>query len=285
MDAKDTLALFDRPIAFQPIFVDYTGSTNAALMLAQAFYWTKRTRPGADGWFYKSQEEWTNELRLTRREQEGARKLLRATGFWLEQRKGNPAKMYYKIDLDAFHVTAFGESVVQTRMAKNAIHEPIGQSPEPPISGVENSHTPRAPLSDQSETTNNTLQRSGLIKPRPPEDLNADPNKESRAELMEFLHDRNGPIPNPGANAKAVNWLLESGYSDDECRRCWLYLNSQQWRDIAINWLTVKKEIGAWKGKGEPILATNGNGYGNGAKPDPPRQRTQYEILKERGEI
>lgn len=156
MDAKDILALFDRPVAFHPVFVDYTGSTNAAIMLSQAFYWSKRTRPEADGWFYKSQDEWTAELRLTRREQEGARKLLRSAGFWLEERKGNPAKMYYKIDLDAFQTVVFGESSVHTRMAKTAIDEPLGETPKPPISEGENRHTPRAPLSDLTETTTET---------------------------------------------------------------------------------------------------------------------------------
>lgn len=168
MNTADLLVLFDRPIAFHPGFVELTGSVNAALMLSQAFYWTRRVKPEADGWFYKSQEEWTKEIRLTRREQEGARKLLRATGFWKEHRKGNPAKMFYKIDLDAFQMKTIGETSVQSRMALFAIDE----SPEAPDLNGENSHTPRARPNDPTETTSKTTNPNGT---RLPEDFWPDP--------------------------------------------------------------------------------------------------------------
>jgi 5-methylcytosine-specific restriction endonuclease McrA len=93
------LDLLDRPIAFHRIFVELTGSVLAAVMLSQAFYWSRRTKhPG--GWFYKTQEEWEEETGLKRGEQEAARKRLRDTGFWAEERRGIPARMYFKLDLE-----------------------------------------------------------------------------------------------------------------------------------------------------------------------------------------
>jgi hypothetical protein len=93
------LDLLDRPIAFHRIFVTLTGSVLAAVMLSQAFYWSRRTKhPG--GWFYKTQEEWEEETGLTRGEQEAARKRLRITGFWAEERRGIPARLYFRVDLD-----------------------------------------------------------------------------------------------------------------------------------------------------------------------------------------
>jgi hypothetical protein len=93
------LKIYDRPITFHPSFVDLTGSHAAALMLAQAIYWCLRTED-PDGWFWKDANGWYEETRLTRREQEGARALLRKTGFWLEKKGGAPARLFYRIDGD-----------------------------------------------------------------------------------------------------------------------------------------------------------------------------------------
>ena len=92
--------LLDRPIAFHRPFVSVTGSVQAALMLSQAIYWSRRTND-AEGWFYKTAIEWEEETGLTKYEQEGARKHLRATGFWFEKLKGVPAKLHFKVDKSA----------------------------------------------------------------------------------------------------------------------------------------------------------------------------------------
>lgn len=71
-----------RPIAFHPTLVDLCeGSINAALMLSQILYWTPRCGPESEGWFYKTQNQWFEELRLTRTQQENAREILRKKGF------------------------------------------------------------------------------------------------------------------------------------------------------------------------------------------------------------
>jgi hypothetical protein len=103
---KQILAVLDRPIAFHRPFVKLAGSVTAALMLSQALYWQKRT-PDQDGWFYKTQAEWEDETGLTRSEQETARKRLAQitsiTGapIWQEDRRGVPAKMFFRLDIDA----------------------------------------------------------------------------------------------------------------------------------------------------------------------------------------
>lgn len=94
--------LLDRPIAFHPVFATLTGSVSAGVMLSQAVYWSLRTND-PDGWFYKSREDWTTETALSRWEQESARKALRAVTpeFWHEERRGLPAKLFYRVDHDA----------------------------------------------------------------------------------------------------------------------------------------------------------------------------------------
>jgi hypothetical protein len=109
MKPSDWPEILDYPVSFHPVFFKLTGSITAALMLSQAFYWTKRTKD-ADGWFYKTREEWQDEICLTRAEQETARRDLRATGFWEEQRRGTPGKMYYRINLELFNKALGGDN-------------------------------------------------------------------------------------------------------------------------------------------------------------------------------
>jgi len=91
--------MLDRPIAFQRAFVRIGAGIKGALMLSQAVYWSNRTRD-ADGWFYKTQEEWEEETGLVRSEQETARKKLTGLKVVHEKKKGVPCKLYYRVDFD-----------------------------------------------------------------------------------------------------------------------------------------------------------------------------------------
>jgi hypothetical protein len=91
------IKVFDRPIAFHRCFIDLTGSVTAAIMLSQAIYWSGRCSD-VDGWFYKTTEEWQEEIGLTRHELEGARAKLKQTSFWQEERKGDHGRMHYRIE-------------------------------------------------------------------------------------------------------------------------------------------------------------------------------------------
>lgn len=117
----DLTGLLDRPIAFHRVFVTLTGSVAAALMLSQAIYWSLRTKD-PNGWFYKTQEEWEEETGLTRREQETARKQLRGTGFWQEDRRDVPAKLFFRIDKTVLSrlLANLNGGKSQTSMAENA---------------------------------------------------------------------------------------------------------------------------------------------------------------------
>ncbi|MGH8711912.1 MAG: hypothetical protein ACREVA_11485 [Burkholderiales bacterium] len=95
------LRLLDRPIAFHRCFIDLTGSVTAALFLSQAVYWQKRIPDKPDGWWYKTRTQWSEETGLSRYEQETARQRLRDAGILLEERRGMPAKIWYRIDQPA----------------------------------------------------------------------------------------------------------------------------------------------------------------------------------------
>lgn len=133
--------LFDRPIAFHRVFAELTNSITAGLMLSQAVYWSKRTKD-AEGWFYKKQFEWFDETFLTRREQDTARATLRgqqrtdAKGkllppFWFEERRGLPAKIFYRVDFDTLllHLEALHRNNAQNRQTELAVEPDLTRLP------------------------------------------------------------------------------------------------------------------------------------------------------------
>jgi hypothetical protein len=107
--------VLDRPIAFNPSFKKITKSTNAALLLSQGFYWSKRTKD-TDGWFYKTRLEWMDETGLTEAELDGAREKCREAGVIEEKLKGVPATLHYRVnkqkvyELLGFQIPTFPES-------------------------------------------------------------------------------------------------------------------------------------------------------------------------------
>ncbi len=91
------LQILDLPVSFHRCLVPITGSVTAALLLSQAICTAQEGDPGSNGWFTKSQEEWTEETGLSRCEQETARRILREAGFIEERRSGMPAKLWYRV--------------------------------------------------------------------------------------------------------------------------------------------------------------------------------------------
>ena len=113
----------ERVIAIRPILIDLVGSANAAIMLQQGLYWTKRaTLPG--GWFYKVEAEWHSEIRLTAGKQRRARARLRDFTFWHEDRRGIPAKLYFRVDVGGLHAALL--QLIQNRpTGPNVTPQPV----------------------------------------------------------------------------------------------------------------------------------------------------------------
>jgi hypothetical protein len=136
------LKVLSRPIAFHRCLAELTGSVTSGLMLSQALYWTEKTKD-SDGWFWKTQDEWFDETMLSRKEQETARRRLKELGdgkVWFEQLRGVPAKLYYRVDLDALEALLLGnqdETIGHSSMPERDILDrpnradksaPIGQA-------------------------------------------------------------------------------------------------------------------------------------------------------------
>ena len=95
------LEVFDLPVSFHRCLVPITGGVTAALMLSQAIWTTQTIEPSDNGWFSRSQEQWTEETGLSRWEQETARRALRSAGFLEERRVGMPAKLWFRVHPEA----------------------------------------------------------------------------------------------------------------------------------------------------------------------------------------
>ena len=92
------LELFDLPITFHRCLVGVTGSVTAALMLSQAMAWSEQLAPEVEGWFMRSQGDWTEETGLSRWEQETARRVLRNCGLLEERKMGIPARLWFRVN-------------------------------------------------------------------------------------------------------------------------------------------------------------------------------------------
>lgn len=94
-------------VAYYPAFRRVLGlNAAAAQFLSQAVYWAERTN---DGWFYKTEAEWQGEIGLAPDEVRDARRNLKALGILDEQRKGIPAKMFFRINADVLMAALAGD--------------------------------------------------------------------------------------------------------------------------------------------------------------------------------
>ena len=117
-------------ITFHRVFVDITGSINAALMLSNAIYWTNRLPPERDGWFYKTKEEWTAETGLSRKEQDNARQQLTSIGI-LETRRAKISEtdsitaLWFRVNLDRLNqYLNGGDQKPQTDFCQKPLSDP-----------------------------------------------------------------------------------------------------------------------------------------------------------------
>jgi hypothetical protein len=126
----DLLQLLDRPVAYHRIFAQITGSVTAGVFLSQSLYWSRRTSDPS-GFFYKSREEWTDETYLSRSEQETARATLRRLGILIEERRGMPRRIFYRID--PARLLQLAENLPSSRRESR---RPVGGNPADKSAGI-----------------------------------------------------------------------------------------------------------------------------------------------------
>jgi hypothetical protein len=161
--------LQDRPIAYHPILAKALGGVKQAVFVSQLLYWTGKGKR-ADGFIWKTQEEWTDETGLSAYEQRTARKHLVKSGVLQEKLKSVPARLYYRLNTDVLQarVAEYHEQVMEDLHNKNdttltAIPEStpeITTQEEPPLADS----PPDASLDDSAALRN---QLDVLLKDSP----------------------------------------------------------------------------------------------------------------------
>lgn len=98
-------------------------------------------------------------------------------------------------------------------------------------------------------------------------DPSVEQSKNDQRRMFALLGEKQGAIPDPEVQGKAIKWLLKS-HSRRDCEMCLEFLLSQTWRTSRVSWLTVRNQIGAWKAgqlNGHKTQAEmNRGGRGNG---------------------
>jgi hypothetical protein len=189
--------LLARPIAYHAVFAKVAGSVAGGILLSQLYYWQPRCGD-PNGWIYKTETEWQEETYLSRREQQTARKQLISAGVLETKRKGVPARLYYRLDLDALYkqILSFScspppqndkkapENLTQSQLSENAqlverkrttrsAESPNWLSENAQLEGTQTltQHSFEAPLIDYTENTTHTTihcpQPDGSRQPHP----------------------------------------------------------------------------------------------------------------------
>lgn len=150
--------LCERQIGFNPLLVPACGgSVEAALMMAQALYWSDGRTTLPDGWFYKTQDDWEEETGVGRYEQKSARNRLLALGFIEEKLKGIPARLHFRINHEVLsEALVKAKKAVYAKRAEKAAKYSMGTRPKlvvgPDSGSVENQ--PQSITEITSKTTN-----------------------------------------------------------------------------------------------------------------------------------
>ena len=100
-DAVMVAKMLGPSVAYHRTLADICGGVHAGLMLSRALYRTRLQTPRKhDAWISNSAARWCEEIGLSRREQETARRDLARIGVWEEALRGMPSRLLARIRLD-----------------------------------------------------------------------------------------------------------------------------------------------------------------------------------------
>ena len=100
-DGAAVAELLGPSLAYHRTLAGIGGGVHAGLLLSRALHLTRlQSKRQLDRWIYNSATQWTEEIGLTRREQETARRELVRAGVWEESLGGIPPRLFARIKLD-----------------------------------------------------------------------------------------------------------------------------------------------------------------------------------------
>ncbi len=111
-------------VAYHRILAHVTDGVHAALMLSRALHLARQERQGPNtAWIVRSCRQWTDDLGLTRREQETARRLLVDLGLWEERQVGMPRRTAARVRIDVLiGLLSILPTTDQTHTSRGGLH-------------------------------------------------------------------------------------------------------------------------------------------------------------------
>lgn len=115
-------------LAYHRALAAVTDGVHTGLMLSRALHLSRQDRQGAQsGWVTRTTCQWTEDLGLTRREQETARRLLVGLGLWEERLVGIPRRIASRVRIDVLIGLL---SIAESKYAIRTRHsEDLAQTP------------------------------------------------------------------------------------------------------------------------------------------------------------
>ncbi|MFL5342816.1 MAG: hypothetical protein ACJ8F7_22000 [Gemmataceae bacterium] len=224
-------------VAYQRALAHAVGDALAGLLASQLWYWSGRQPEEREGWFFMTQEQIFAETALSRREQETSRRKLRALGILEEERRGRPARLWYRINVkrvvqlieNAAHIKNGG--IRQSSMAESAN---LGDCTNPPIQSGGKRQT-------ISKNTSKTSSKTSATAGARPERGAGATNAAAAEALIEEL------VAQGVGRATAEHLAREK---PDLCRRYLDYLPYAEVRTTRGAWLTsaIRDEYGPPQG-------------------------------------
>lgn len=111
-----------RQLTVQRLYVDFMGGLERGLFLSQLLYWSGRA--GEDGWFYKTFDEWQEEICLTEYTVRKSIEQCKKFGFLktkVKKANGNPT-VHYKID-DSIFIEVLSIFIIESVKTQEGILE------------------------------------------------------------------------------------------------------------------------------------------------------------------
>lgn len=188
------------------------GGVYEALLLQQLAYWSDK---GEDpDWIYKTREELRDETTMNRYQQEQARATLRKLGVIEEERRGLPARMYYRVIwtqvFELLEATRLDQPVGRRSTNKKAeIDQVVGETL--PLLSAEGEPTSKS-TSENTYRDDNSKFRKTLI--------DFEKYDDTRLALLpiveDFARELNDQAPLASTVTRVVNLCRESGLDLDD---------------------------------------------------------------------
>lgn len=160
------------------VFIDIAGDLESALFLSQCVYWSDKSS-ASDGWFYKTHNEWEQEIGLSYFQ---VKRVVKKLGRFIETKikRANAAPtVHYRVKLD---------ELTNAILEKLDIRETLNSN----LSNVDVEETPKSEVQETPKTLTETTAKTTTKSKR---DKSRAPDPRSKHPAIQLVHGVTGQYP------------------------------------------------------------------------------------------